>query len=279
MMFLIQAAVFLLMVSIGMSIRPRELIPHWRQIGAGTWASLLLATFIIPPTLALLIAKVLHLTGPETGGLFLVGAAPGAPLLTRNLAKKGFDMHLAASYQVWAALMVPIMIPLVVLVAGKLYGRDIWIPPRELLWQIVLKQLLPATIGVLIVAVAPVFAERSQAATNLLGNLLLTVVMAAVLWKLGMSLRSVSPLVPLGALLLASGSIAAVLVMQIRDPLIKHTFAICNANRHSGLALLLAGQYLHTQEALPVVACYALLAPVVMVVYVRQVRQRIAVTA
>ncbi len=35
------------------------------------------------------------------------------------------------------------------------------------------------------------------------------------------------------------------------------TFAVCNANRHVGLALLLSGQYLRGREALPVVASYA----------------------
>jgi len=169
---------------------------------------------------------------------------------------------------------VPIMIPLVVVLAGKLYGRDIWIPPRVLLWQIVLKQFLPASIGILIVAMAPALADRSRQAMNVLGNLLLMGIMVAVLLKLGTSLRSVTPLVPVAAMLLAAGSIAAVPLLRFRDPLVQQTFAICNANRHVGLALLLAGQYLHTQEALPVVACYALLAPVMMVLYVRRARRQ-----
>jgi len=63
---------------------------------------LLLATFIVPPAVALLLARILPLNLSETAGLFMVAAAPGAPLLTRNLARRGFDMHLAASYQVWA---------------------------------------------------------------------------------------------------------------------------------------------------------------------------------
>jgi hypothetical protein len=46
------------------------------------------------------IANLFRLALGETAGLFTVGVAPGAPLLTRNLARKGFDMHLAASYQV-----------------------------------------------------------------------------------------------------------------------------------------------------------------------------------
>ena len=121
-----------------------------------------LATFIIPPALALLIANLFRLTPGETVGLFMVGVAPGAPLLTRNLARKGFDVHMAASYQVWAALMVPLMIPIVVATAAKLYGRDIWIPPAALLKQIALKQLLPLAAGMFVAFAAPTRSQRLQ---------------------------------------------------------------------------------------------------------------------
>jgi predicted Na+-dependent transporter len=266
---LLLGAVFLLMVSIGMSLKLAELVAHWRRLSWLTWLCLLIATFIIPPALALLLAKLFRLTPGETAGLFMVGAAPGAPLLTRNLTRKGFDMHLAASYQVWAALMVPVMIPMVVAVAGKLYGRDIWIPPALLLKQIALKQFLPLSVGMGLSAVAPKISQRLQAVLNLLGNIALTAMIAAALFKMGPSLKELSLLVPVAALLLAVGSIAAVFPFKFSDALVKETFAICNANRHVGLALLLTGQYVRARNALPTVACYALLAPLVMFVYVK----------
>jgi hypothetical protein len=49
-----------------------------------------MATFLIPPALALLLANLFHFSLGETAGLFMVGVAPGAPLLTRNIAKQGF---------------------------------------------------------------------------------------------------------------------------------------------------------------------------------------------
>src|SRR5271166_3140633 len=156
--------------------------------------SLVIATFIVPPGLALLMANLFRLPLGETAGLFLVGVAPGAPLLTRNLARRGFDMHLAASYQVWAALMVPIMIPLLVAAAGKLYGRDIWIPPLPLLKQIIEKQFLPLAVGMVIGWIAPKISQRSQPILNVAGNVVLTVMIVAVLFKMRSELESVSPL-------------------------------------------------------------------------------------
>jgi len=269
MQYLLPTAVFLLMASVGLSLRLTEVFARWRLANWLTWLSLATATFIIPPALALLLANLFHLSMGETAGLFMVGVAPGAPLLTRNLARKGFDMHLAASYQLWAALMIPVMIPIMVALGGKLYGRDIWIPPAVLLKQIALKQLLPLAIGMVIAWFAPKASERAQPVLNVLGNILFTALVVAVLFKMGPALKDVTPLVPVAALLLGVGSIAATSLARFSDALVRQTFAICNVNRHVGLALLLSGQYAHAQNALPTIVCYALLAPLVMVVYAK----------
>src|SRR5271157_2576826 len=102
-----------------MRLRHGEVIANLRPMRWGQWIGLLLASFIVPAALALLLGRVLPLKLAEMAGLFLVGAAPGAPLMTRNIAKKGFDMQLAAGYQLWGALLIPVMIPLVVFTAGQ----------------------------------------------------------------------------------------------------------------------------------------------------------------
>jgi hypothetical protein len=83
---------------------------------------------------------------------------------------------------------------------------------------------------------------------------------------------------PLGALLLALGSVAAIRLLVRTDDLSARTLSICNANRHVGLALLLSGQYLHMKGALPAVAAYALVAPFVIggIVWVFRKRQNVA---
>ncbi len=61
MKMLIPPRCFVLMVSVGMSLRWRELIANWRSLTWGSWARLLLATFILPPAAALLLAKMVSL--------------------------------------------------------------------------------------------------------------------------------------------------------------------------------------------------------------------------
>ena len=68
---------------------------------------------------------------PSDGGIVSHRVVPGAPLMTRGAAQKGFDLQLAASYQVWGALLTPVIVRLLIAAGGGLYGRDIWVPPDK----------------------------------------------------------------------------------------------------------------------------------------------------
>lgn len=185
--------------------------------------------------------------------------------MTRNIAKKGFDMQLAAGYQLWGGLLTPIMLPAVVGLAGLLYGVRIWIPPGDMLLQIVEKQSVPLLVGILLAHFLPIFSAKAQPWMNGIGNAVLTLGIIAMLWIMRSKLAALLTWwLPVGALLLASGSIAAIRLLVRADDLTLRTLSICNANRHIGLALLLSGQYLHMKKALPAVAAYALVAPFVM---------------
>lgn len=271
---LLPASIFVLMVSIGMSLHGRELVANWRRLTWGAWLRLLLATFIVPPAVALLLARILPLNLSETAGLFLVAATPGAPLLTRNLARRGFDMHLAASYQVWGAVMTPIMIPLLVYGAAKLYARDIWIPPMVLVVQIVEKEFVPLLVGMALAHFAPAFSKKAQPTMNRLGNVVLTLVFVILLWKMGPELRRVTLWVVVAAVLLLMASIGVMQLLMRTDRIAVRTLAVSNANRHVGLALLLSGQYMHSRFALPTVACYAIIVALLMMIAPKVFRQR-----
>ena len=266
MKLLLPGAVFILMISVGMSLHFGQVVAHWRGRSVNAWIRLLLATFILPAAAALVLARIFPLTLRQTGGLFMVGATPGAPLLTRNLARRGFDMHLAASYQVWGAVLTPIMIPIMTFAAGKLYDRSIWIPPRVLIFQIVEKEFLPVLLGMLLVHFAPAFSAKVQGAFNMIGNGLLVLVFAVLLWKMGPQLRAVTPWLALAVVLLLITAIAVMHLLVRADPVTVRTFAVSNANRHVGLALLISGRFMQMREALPVIASYAIAVAVLMVI-------------
>ena len=274
MKLLLPASVFILMVSVGMSLKLPDLISIWRKRTWSGWIRLVLATFILPALAALILARVFFLTLPETAALFMVGATPGAPLLTRKLAQRGFDMQLAASYQVWCGALTPFFIPVMLWLAAKLYSRSIWIPPRVLLLQIVEKEFLPLLVGMMLMRLAPAFCRKAQQGMNLIGNLVLTLVFVLLLWKFRADLATVTPWIVLATFLLLVTSVTVMHLLLRIDPVAVRTLAVSNANRHVGLALLLMGRFKRTTDALPVIACYAILVALLMVVAPRIFRPR-----
>ncbi len=274
MKYVLDSAVFALMVSIGMSLRPSQLLAHWRSFTWLAWLRLILATFIVPPAVVLLLHRLLPLKPAEAVGLFMVAAVPGAPLMTRNIARRGFDMQLAASYQVWGAVLTPLMIPLVVFVSGQLYDRDIWIPPVVLVVHILEKQFVPLLVGLAMAHYVSALSRKLQPVLNVVGNVVLTVLIVALLVKMRAEVGRITPWLLLGAFLLAASAIAVVWVLLPGDRVSARTLAICNANRHVGLALLLSGQYLHRTDALPAIACYALVIFALMLLYPKLLGRR-----
>jgi BASS family bile acid:Na+ symporter len=268
------AAVLMLMVSVGMSLDIRELIGNWRQLTPVLWAKLLLATFLVPPACALALGQLLPLGLPALAGLYLVAVAPGAPLMTRGAAKRGFNMQLAASYQVWGALLTPLMIPLLVAAASSFYGHGIWLSPAKLLKIVALQQFAPLLAGLALVHWWPRVAGRLQGPLNRIGNILLTTGLVVLLWKLGPALRHVSPWVPVAALVLAVVCMATGLLLLGRGGATAQTLSVSNVNRHVGLAMLLSGQDFHNPRMIPAIACYALAAVVVMAVFAKLTRSR-----
>lgn len=277
---LLPIAVFLLMVSIGMSLHPSDLWQHWRRLIGTNGLRLVLATFIVPPALALLLYHTLPLDFGEGVGLFILGVVPGAPLVSRVAAKRGFDMQLAASYQVWGAVLVPVMLPIVVFVSARLYDKNVWISPLVLIKNIAENQFAPLLIGLLLMYFVPVFSARIQPAITIIGNVLLLVMIVAVLWVMRGELAAITVWLLVASVLLAVGSILAItLLLRGTDPETVKTLALCNANRYVGLALLITRQYTNARHAIPAIACYALIAPVVMLIYARLVRRRAAIAA
>ena len=273
MKLLLPIAVFLLMVSIGMSLQPSEVVRHWRRLMGWPWVRLVLATFIVPPLVVLLMERTLPLDRGEAVGLFLLSVVPGAPLTSRVAAKRGFDMQLAASYQVWGAVLMPLMIPLVVYSVAKLYSKNVWIAPRLLFAQIAENQFLPLLIGLALMYYATRLARKIQPTITVVGNTLLLVMIVAALWKMRAALAAITAWVFVGAIVLAAASMLAIPFLLRAPGETNKTLALCNANRHIGLALLLAGNFANARNAIPAIACYALVAPVAMLVYARVVRR------
>lgn len=256
----------MLTFSTGLALDWGQFTATWRRLSLGAWTRLLLATFLLPPALVLLLGNLLPIDRPTMAGLFLIAVAPGAPLMTRNAAKHGFDLQMAASYQVWGALLAPIMIPLLVGGATWLYGRNLWISPLAVLSILAQQLFAPLLAGMALMHFAPVLSEKLRRPLNVAGNLLLLVAVAVLLWRLGPALATVGPWLACAVLILAGACLGLTRLLLPPFP----TLAVSNVNRFAGLALLLSSAHFQNAPRLvPSIAAYALAAPLVMLAYGR----------
>jgi BASS family bile acid:Na+ symporter len=254
-----------LMVGVGMKLDPRDVVSRWRSLPRGYWLRAIAATFLVPPVYAVLLTWLLPLEPGSRGGVLLISIAPGAPLLTRMVSKRGssFDPHLAAGYQIVVGLLVPLFTPALLYILGRIYDRDVWVAPRTLAVQVASMQFLPLVVGLLLKHYLPRFAAKAEPWMSRAGNLLLVTYLVVILFGLRKALLAVGPLSSLAAIALALGCLA------IGHFFAGPTIALTNANRHVGLAILIAGLNFHekAQLAIPFFAAYALLTPVLMVAY------------
>ena len=79
MKWILPAAVFVLMLSVGMSLRHDKMLSAYRRMTWTAWVRLLLATFIVPPAIALLLPQIFPLSLGEMAGLFMVGWRQALP--------------------------------------------------------------------------------------------------------------------------------------------------------------------------------------------------------
>jgi BASS family bile acid:Na+ symporter len=265
---------FLMMAAVGMSLDRRAVVARWTHLSRRYWLGVIAATFVLPPILALTVVQALPLSPGIPAGLLLMSIAPGAPMLTKMVSRKGtfFDVELAASYQILVGLLVPVLTPLLLHVLGVLFHRDVWVNPLTLAWQVASMQFLPLIAGMLVRLKFPRFATRAEPWLNRIGNFMVLAYLLVVLFSLRRVLLAVGPISAGCAALLALGCLG------VGHFLAGPTIALSNTNRHLGMALLIAGMNFKERLNLvmPFFVAYAVLAPLVMTAYAIWMRKRMA---
>ena len=264
--------VLLMMAGVGMSLEPREVILRWARLPRDYWIGAAVATFVLPPLFAMLLVAMLPLPPPIRGGVLVMSIAPGAPMLTRMVSKQGivFDSRLAAGYQIVVGILTPLITPMLLYWIGRFYNRDVWVDPWTLAWQVASMQFVPLVVGLLVKHHWPGFAAKAEPWLNRIGNLLLIAYMLVVLFGMRRVLVAVGPEAA------GTAALLAVACLAFGHWLAGPTIALCNTNRHVGLAILIAGLNFKGQftTVIPFFAAYALLAPVLMAAYAFWHRKR-----
>jgi BASS family bile acid:Na+ symporter len=120
---LLVGGIVLNVVSIGVRAKPGDALHLLRHPDLAGRA--MLAMFVLVPAFALFIAYAFGLPRPVAAVLLALSVAPMPPLISNKEAKAGGDSEYAIGLQVLATVVSLAAVPLMLLIAGRVFGMDL----------------------------------------------------------------------------------------------------------------------------------------------------------
>ena len=142
------AAVFTVMLSLGLAIVPRELGWVWSR--PGLVARGLLAVLVVVPLTAVIVVPLFGLPRWLEIGVVLMAISPGAPVSLQRSLGAGAHRAFAPALQILVAMLAVVSLPVSIALLNPRYAGHAWVDPRGVAWQVFVAQLLPLGVGLIV---------------------------------------------------------------------------------------------------------------------------------
>ncbi len=196
-------ALVIVMTGVGLGLTPND----FRRVAKEPKGFLIgfLGQLILLPLIALLVIKLLGLTGGVAIGLFIIALCPGGTVsnLYSMLAKA--DVGLSVSLTAVVGLITPFTIPLFAswaIIHFSDSAQSFHLPFLQTFLQLIMVGVIPVLAGMLIRAKWPSFAQRSEPWVNRVSSVVLALLVVAICIQLGDQLLASVLAAGPGALLL-----------------------------------------------------------------------------
>lgn len=235
---LIAAAVFMVMLSLGLMIG-REQLGAARERGA-VLAVALFAVLVPVPVAAVLLVKLAGLKGVAAAGILLMAISPGAPIAMRRAIEAGGNRAFAPALHLAVVALAIVSVPASVAILDVLFGASVAISQLDVARQVFIAQLLPLAAGSALRAARPALAARLEAPLERLTGLMLLALALALLIVLWPLMREVGWMPFVAGVGLTVCALAVGAAVAVRDAQARPAVAVATAMRNPGLALLIA---------------------------------------
>lgn len=207
--FVIPAALFTIMVGLGLSLSSRD----FRQVLAGPRAVIvgIVGQMVGLPVLGYLIVRIFGLDPVYGLGLMVLALSPGGALSNAIVFLSRADLALSVTLTAIASMMTPLTIPLAYgWLAASFTGEsaDVALPIGRTLGQLLAISVLPIALGMALKKGFPAFAERVGRPVRIVSVVFFVTVIGGIIQQnrdvLPVGIHVVGP----AALALASSSLA-----------------------------------------------------------------------
>src|SRR5512136_3168222 len=138
----------------------------------------LLWCFVLGPALAVLLTKLIPLTGPYALGLVLLGMAPCSPAIPMMMKKAGGNLAYMSAFMVLAYVGTVVLMPFMVPLLAKGFTADPWTIAKPLLFFIA----IPLVIGMAIRRASETVAEKAAPIVKKVTGLGTLILVADLVW-------------------------------------------------------------------------------------------------
>lgn len=260
----------------GLGCRLEDVTWLWRR--PGLLLRSVLAMYVVVPLVAVLMVRLLHLSGTVEAALMFLSVSAGAPLLPKKLLKLGGDPAYLTSLLVTTSLLAIVTVPLSMTALERVLP-DFAAPSPGQVANLLLQSFLgPMGVGMALRAMARAFAERIGDPIMRVAGLAIVVCAALVVlagWK---EILSAGWIAVLAFVILCSAALLTGHLLGGPRPEQSTALAVSSASRHVGLALLMASG-LTTPGVSGIVAAYLFAANIVSMPYLKVAGRRIAAAA
>jgi BASS family bile acid:Na+ symporter len=254
---------------------------EWRDLRSalGQPAFLLrgiVAVNVIVPLAAILIVLALPIDHPVKQGIVIMAVSPLAPLIPGRLLKAGTDASVAVGLYFWLLVLAVIIVPASVALLAAVTATNVFLPMGKIAWLVLSSVLAPLVGGMAIASLMPRQAPMLAKVAGAVGNVMLLLFVAAILYSAGGEMIA---LAGDGTLLACIVTVVAALVgghvLGGPEPRNRVALGIAAATRHPGIAIMIAGSALNDRRVTVAVILFLFVGVIVSAIYQAWAMKRI----
>ncbi|MBL8795227.1 MAG: bile acid:sodium symporter [Planctomycetia bacterium] len=251
-------ALVVLMLSIGLTVQPAQVLVAARQVRLVLLG--VLANFVLTPLITVGLLVAFDAVPLVAAGFLILAVCPGAPVGPTFTGIARGDVAAATGLMVILAGLSAILTPLLltVLLGWLAPGSDLRIDFVAITATLLVTQLLPLAVGLTLHHAAPHWSARAARPFRLTANLLLLVVVALILASQYPTLGAIRPRGWFGMLLLLAASLGIGWLCGGPGPATRRALAVTTGVRNAAVGLVIAGDNFAGTPAVTAVVAYAL---------------------
>ncbi|HVY05639.1 MAG TPA: hypothetical protein VHB46_06645 [Burkholderiales bacterium] len=177
----IQISMALVVFCVALGVRPAEIAPLLRS--PGLLIRSVLAMYVVMPLVAIAMAIWFDIRHAVEIALVTMALSPIPPILPNKQIKAGGNPGRTLGILALTAAVSVIFIPAAVTLIGRMFGRDLSIPPGTIFEMVAIALLLPAIAGMVVRQLAPMIADRIARPLSIVANVMMVVAFLPVLVK------------------------------------------------------------------------------------------------